>query len=224
MKKQRNLTRFENWTIDDLHVRLRVIPQQDGDADRELRQWLATPLRSDAPADLEVLRTYLAENYLYWNEIELISHFIIPVLDRVRFGNRYYRLFQEKNLRAKVQDYDVQGKVDGMVAFGVGEFPSQPYFFLHEYKRLKGTDADPLGQLLITMLAAQAENDIQRPIYGCFVIGVLWRFVVLAGNRYACSPTYEAVETEELHQIYALLHYVKQKVVEDIRKTYPDAD
>jgi hypothetical protein len=223
MKKQRNLSRFEHWEENDVNLKLEVLPLATSP---ELEAWLAheTAIPDQHLALVDRMRQRLAHHQYIWNEIELVSNFIIPFINLVEFDSLFYRLFQEKNLRAKVREYDVHGKVDAMVASGGGEFPSQPYFFLHEYKRLKGTDADPLGQLLITMLAAQAANDIQRPIYGCFIIGVLWRFVVLAGNRYACSPTYEAVETEELHQIYALLHYVKQKVVEDIRKTYPDAE
>jgi hypothetical protein len=226
MKKQRNLTRFEHWEENDVNRRLNVWDEEQGIAFEELQRWISfrTEITPRTIENLEELRHHLEDFYTIWNEIELISHFIIPTINTVRYDSKYYRLFQEKVLKAEVQGFPVQGKVDAMVASGRGEFPLEPYFFLHEYKRSKGTDADPLGQLLITMLAAQAENEIQRPIYGCYVLGMIWQFVVLIGDRYAKSDPYLAIQADDLQRIHHMLHYVKQKVVEDIRKTYPDAE
>jgi hypothetical protein len=53
-----------------------------------------------------------------------------------------------------------------MLASGSYE-PESPYFFIHEYKRMKQSEADPLGQLLIAMIAARTINADEKPIYGC---------------------------------------------------------
>ena len=45
--------------------------------------------------------------------------------------------------------------------------PKIPYFCLHEYKQENRRDNDSLGQLLIGMVAAQAKNADDLPIYGC---------------------------------------------------------
>lgn len=44
--------------------------------------------------------------------------------------------------------------------------PKIPYFCLHEYKQENRIDNDSLGQLLIGMVAAQAKNADDLPIYG----------------------------------------------------------
>ena len=49
--------------------------------------------------------------------------------------------------------------------------PKIPYFCLHEYKQENRRENDPLGQLLIGMVTAQAKSEGELPIYGCYVSG-----------------------------------------------------
>jgi hypothetical protein len=88
-----------------------------------------------------------------------------------------------------------------MVASGQYE-PESPYFFIHEYKKTKGTDADPEGQLLITMLAARTLSETTEPLYGCFVLSKFWHFVYLEGNEYCVSEGFDATGERELTIIY----------------------
>jgi hypothetical protein len=103
-----------------------------------------------------------------------------------------------------------------MVATGTYE-PEQPYFFLHEYKRYKGSEADPLGQLLIAMIAAQHLNEEGLPLYGCFVAGETWRFVLLEGKEYGVSKGYDATNEQELHIIWNILQHTKQIIEERVK-------
>jgi hypothetical protein len=82
---------------------------------------------------------------------------------------------------------------------------------LNEYK--KGTDpnGDPKGQALIAMLAAQELNNNQLPIYGCYVIGRDWYFMVLEDKKYSISQDYSCV-TEEVFEIYKILKNLNNKV------------
>lgn len=47
----------------------------------------------------------------------------------------------------------------------------EPHFFLPEYKPEKNRDNDPLGQLLIAMVAAREANKDDNPMYGIYING-----------------------------------------------------
>jgi hypothetical protein len=90
-----------------------------------------------------------------------------------------------------------------------------PYFFLHEYKRFKGSEANPLGQVLSAMLAAQTLNHTaDQPIYGCFVYGRAWTFVLLQGQTYAAGQAYDAADPEEIVKIWSILQDTKRRIEE----------
>jgi len=67
---------------------------------------------------------------------------------------------------------------------------------LHEYKKEKGVDNDPLGQLLIAMMTAQALNKEDKPIYGAYVFGRNWFFLTLIDKKYCISNEYVATRTD----------------------------
>ena len=73
-------------------------------------------------------------------------------------------------IEAKRQNFILRGKVDFMVASGKYE-PETPFFCFHEYKKEKGKDSDPIGQMLAEMIAAQALNNNKLPIYGAILKG-----------------------------------------------------
>jgi hypothetical protein len=97
--------------------------------------------------------------------------------------------------------------VDFLVATGKSK-PIQPFFFLHEYKRLRGRENDPLAQLLVEMLAAQELNEHTSPLYGCHVIGRNWFFVVIEGRNYAESNQY-SVSDDGIYKVFSMLQEAK---------------
>ena len=155
----------------------------------------------------------LTDNADAWNEDELKFFFISPIIGLVSYENPLYKPFTQRNLSATFPDLqlEINGRVEFMLAKGK-QHPRQPFFFLHEYKQERKRDNDPLGQLLISMLAAQERNQADFPIYGCFVTGRLWFFVVLEGKQYDVSLAYDATQTNELHQLFAMLHHVKEMI------------
>lgn len=107
---------------------------------------------------------------------------------------------------ARINDIVIGGWVDYMLATG-RQKPIEPYFFLHEYKQeLKG-NSDPKGQLLAELLVSYHLNKHKEMLYGCYVVGRNWFFVVFDGENYAVSDAF--VATQDIYQIIAILKKVK---------------
>jgi hypothetical protein len=88
---------------------------------------------------------------------------------------------------------------------------------LNEYKPLtKTTPSDPLGQLLIAMLSTQSINTEPVPLYGAYIIGKFWQFVVLDGQKYAVSKSFDATDKTDLFQIFSILKRCKVYIEERI--------
>jgi hypothetical protein len=216
MKKNRTFKNFQDWNSIDIEYKLGV---QSVEYMPQMEKW--TDVSSIVVPDeitqiLVQLRSELKYGLAEWNEAELQYNFITPFSRTVIFKNRYYNKFLQRKLSAQINEYRVQGVVDFMVATGVYE-PEKPYFFIHEYKRFKGTEADPLGQLLITMLAAQQLNDDGEPIYGCYVFGAIWRFVLLEGQEYVLSQGYDALDTQEIEIIWKILYHTKLMIEDRVK-------
>jgi hypothetical protein len=63
------------------------------------------------------------------------------------------------------------------------------------------------------MVAAQIQNADGETLYGCFVLGRSWFFVVLEGKEYAISKAFDASD-KPIFQIFAILLWFKQKAEE----------
>jgi len=97
--------------------------------------------------------------------------------------------------------------------------PRQPFFFLHEYKKQADTSDDPIGQLLAEMIAAQKSNSHTHPIYGAYVIGRHWYFVLLDGQVYAESLAYDATK-DEIMEIAGILRRTKD-IIDGLIRLFP---
>ena len=138
------------------------------------------------------------------NEEELKVYFIGPLLRLIPFRAQGRRPFLDRAMSFPYGDgLEASGKVDWMLAEGIQD-PREPYFFLHEYKREVEATGDPLGQLLIAMVGAQRQNSEVSPLYGCYVLGRNWFFVVLEDNQYAVSSAFDATQ-EDIFSIYSIM-------------------
>jgi hypothetical protein len=144
-----------------------------------------------------------------WNEDEYKFLFISPFLKLVNFTNRVYNVFTQRPMSVQYDNgtKTTAGKVEWMLARG-RQIPEQPHFFLHEYKPEKNRDNDPLGQLLIAMVAAREINKDDQPIYGIYVNGRNWFFVVFTGTTYATSLAYD-ITTYNIFDLFAILQYLR---------------
>jgi hypothetical protein len=168
-----------------------------------LQDWITLPQFSPKSDDsIEILKDKLLKNADAWNEDELK---MFSLLNFINFEHLpYYKAFTQHTLSILTDTVESKGDVEFMVATG-RKRPQQPFFFLHEYKQEEQRTNDALGQLLIGMVAAQLNNQDKLPLYGCYVLGRFWFFVVLAYNQYAVSNAYNAADND----IYAILEILK---------------
>lgn len=158
---------------------------------------------------IESLRLLLLDYIDSWNEDEYKFMFISPFISLTGFVSQYFKVFTQRPLSVKYQNNTktTDGLVEFMLAKGL-QVHRKPYFFMHEYKPEKRRDNDPLGQLLIAMVAAKVQNQDDKPIYGIYVNGRNWFFVILDNNTYAVSNPYVA-SSEDIFDLFAVLLYFK---------------
>ena len=161
-------------------------------------------------ADLHEMLYINANN---WNEQELSLHFIGPMFSMLKFSDLYrYNLFAQRHIEAKLQEYLLGGEPDGLIASGYYE-PQIPYFAFAEYKRQRDPNGDPAGQALAAMLVGQTLNAHQNPVYGAYVVGRDWYFMVLEETHYAISQGHNALQTDELSDILRILKALKEIII-----------
>ena len=178
-----------------------------------LDSWLATPSVPSAfeEESLLHLRSVLNFNIHDWNEYELDSHFIGPIFTLVNFSTKKFNHYSQRYLQGQVGDYQLFGKPDGIVSAGRRE-PETPYFAFQEYKKELDPNGDPAGQALAAMLVGQSLNDdLSKPIYGCYVNGRDWYFMILLGKEYSISQDFSAT-TDDIFEVFATLKALKEIV------------
>ncbi|TAE23671.1 MAG: hypothetical protein EAZ91_21740 [Cytophagales bacterium] len=200
---------FKYWLTQQLHeqfglARLPVSPLLDA--------WLTTtePITEAEQTRLERLRIDLLANADYWNEEELKVKFIGQLLDLVQLEGPTFRTFYDRPLSATLNGTRLYGTVDMVVATGF-QIPTEPFFCIHEYKQEGRREGDPKGQLLAAMLVAQTLNTAPHPVYGCYVLGRNWFFVVLKGTEYAISDAYVATQSDLL-AIFQALRFIRRQI------------
>jgi hypothetical protein len=211
---------FEGWDIDEVKREFKLKFERHLPS---FTEWLA----SDFPtSEYERQCIALLQDDLFltidsWNEDELKFKFIAPFVNLVRFETAHTSVFTQRTLSATVNDIELSGRVDFIVATGKSK-PISPFFFLHEYKRTFAPDSDPLAQLLVEMVAAQELNaqssQAAEPLYGCYVIGRFWYFVLLHGNRYTTSLAYDATQEQDIYGILSILKGIKAIIAKRVEE------
>ena len=163
------------------------------------------------PGQLELMEKIArnsSQKIMYWNEQELIMKHIAFILDIVSLSGQSYDTFAERNLSGLVEGIEFGGIVDFLVARGEYE-PRNPYFFIQEYKRFKmGAASDPQAQVLAEMLVAQVLNN-EKIVYGCYIIGRYWYFVVCEGQDYIVSASFDSTTSASLIEIARIIRKIK---------------
>ncbi|MEN9609925.1 MAG: hypothetical protein RLZZ628_739 [Bacteroidota bacterium] len=145
-----------------------------------------------------------------WNEEDLKMMFIAPVLELGKLiDHTQVVAYFEKTISAKVEDIPLVVKSDFMLAKGIMDSPSEPYFHFQEYKPNKNPTGDSMAQLLEAFLIAQVKNQNGKPLYGVEVVGKQWNFVVMQGKEYCISESYICTKRDDLMQIIAILRKFK---------------
>jgi hypothetical protein len=179
----------------------------------DLTDWL-----SDLP-ELEPIETAIAGHYQkrllgninIWNEQELSLNFIGPIFAAIDFTVQYrLNWFAQRNMRKIIGDYELIGKPDGVIASGFHE-PEIPYFSFQEFKKELDSSGDPIGQNLAAMMLGQLENGTNDPVFGCYVVGRFWFFMVLKDKDYAISQAFSATN-EDIFDILKILKALRSKI------------
>ena len=146
-----------------------------------------------------------------WNEEELKMNFVALVFFVASLNvPKKIQVFYERRLSGEVDGIAISVKVDGMLATPTNaNRPKMPYFFLQEFKRSLGDDHDPEGQMLAAMILAQALNNDQKTIYGCWLQGKFWNFTTLIDRNYCVSRAYDATNSKDLKEIVLILRKLK---------------
>ena len=205
---------FKYWFTQELHEQFGLIREDNSPL---LKEWITSnaDISETEQKRLEDLRSLLATNAEYWNEEELKMKFIGQLLDLVNLDTPQYRWFYDRPIRANVNGMTLNGTVDMMVSTGF-QLPKKPFFCIHEYKQEAKRDNDPKGQLLIEMIAAQTLNQNEFPVYGCYVIGRSWFFVVLIEKQYDYSVAFDASQ-EDIFQIFKNLRNIKVRIEKQLK-------
>jgi hypothetical protein len=155
----------------------------------------------------------LIENADSWNEEELKMQFISLVMFIAKFS-KPIRIYYDREINETIDGEFLLCKSDMMLSKGIGELIKTPYFFMHEYKREKKYSGDPVGQMLGGMLIAQAKNNNEKPIYGCYVQGRHWYFSILEGKTYIVSEGFASSKMNEIQQIIFMLRKLNTIILE----------
>jgi hypothetical protein len=213
MEKIKNKS-FETWLYEDVGKAFGITRLYEH-ALWDMFDTLQLDKTHSQSSEIEELRLRLRKYVDAWNEDEIKFLFISPLINLVNYSTSdKYKIFTQRPMSV-IYDNGTKitsGKVEFMIATGI-QTPQKPFFFLHEYKQENRRDNDPLGQLLIAMVAAKTQNADNEVLYGCYVSGRSWFFVIFEGKEYAVSNAYDAT-SKDIYQIFAILLWFKQKTEE----------
>jgi hypothetical protein len=200
---------FKDWLYEEVASEFGLTEAPSHPALEKLKE-IKLPENHPNIEDIEALRALLKQYVVSWNEDEYKFMFISPFMSLAKYISPHFKVFTQRPLSIRY-DNDTkltEGLVEFMLAKGL-QTPRKPHFFLHEYKPEKRRDNDPLGQLLIAMVAAQKMNDNGEMIYGIYVNGRNWFFVVLDKNVFSVSNPFVASDEDDIFNLFAVLLYIK---------------
>jgi hypothetical protein len=206
---------FKDWTLTTLDETFGLKQVWGSDL---LKKWQKLPVQID---DFETktllnLQKTLIRGGKAWNEVELENKFISPLIMTAQIDDESIGYFLERPLKSIVGNFELSGIVDGIIASGFRE-PKKPFFCLKEYKKSIDNQGSPDAQALAAMLVAKELNNNQKPIYGVYVVGLIWNFMVLHGHEYCISNDYKA-DNEEVFEIFKMIKAIKNIIQQELMK------
>lgn len=203
---------FSQWSIEDAVEEFGLTVDYTG---KGIEYWIDNheTVSKDEADKLALLRAELINHVTLWNELELEIFFISPLLAMVNLKEVGVQSFIEREIKAVIDDWQVGGEVDWIVAKGFGK-PKAPFFCLKEFKKAKNSSNDPEGQLVVSMLAAQELNkklypNSDFPVYGAYLLGRDWTFCVLKDRHFIQSLPLFPTDENSLKKILTILKELK---------------
>ena len=200
---------FKEWTFDKIYD---AFGMRQVFKSQALDEWMAFEYEC---SDYEKRYIFQLQKTLLlggddWNEVELENKFISPLIVFTEVDNEKFSYFLERELSATIGEYELYGRVDGMIATGFRN-PRKPLFCLNEYRPQTDPDGNPQAQALITMIAAQHFNNSDQILFGSYIVGKFWHFMIMEGKNYSISKSYKA-DDEEVLDIYRILKGLKYRI------------
>jgi len=161
---------------------------------------------------LEKLRKKAKDKIDAWNEEELKMKYLSFVVEYANYNEDEedeYNVYYERPIVAEVAGVKINVIVDLMIAQGVRDYVKKPYFCFHEYKREKKYNDDPIAQVLLAMLAAEKNNNNGKPLYGAYIIGRNWFFMVMENKKFSISEAFDCTNKDNLYKIISILRKFK---------------
>ena len=122
------LSNFKEWTLDKIDEAFGIRQVKTLPVLEQLISFVYQP----SAYEIQYL-TDLSEQYLLggddWNETELENKFISPLIVFSKIDNEKFAYFLERELSVALGNYELSGKVDGMIATGFRN-PKKPFFFV----------------------------------------------------------------------------------------------
>jgi hypothetical protein len=182
-----------------------------------MQEWLATPvlvLSDYEQVSFDNLYQRSLQKISTWSEEDLKMKFISFLLElgQLTDFDRFVTFF-DKKISAKVGDIQLSVKSDFMVATGFMNLFKNPYFHFQEYKPTINPAGEPMAQLLEAFLIAKELNKNDKPLYGCEVIGAIWRFVIMEDKNYCISKSFDCTDREDLLKIIAILRKFREILI-----------
>jgi hypothetical protein len=206
---------FEKWTRDDV-ADLGFVQKHHSPL---LNNWLSADTHHlKENASLNELKNLLAENGQIWNEQELFCNFIIPIFKLLKINDLAYREFAGRLIELQLDAEKIKLKLDYLI--GSGQFkPQNIYFCLHQNRYSQYAGNDQITQLLIRMIAIQKLNQFSiQPTLGCYIVERNWFFVTLSGKEFCVSRSFDATKADDILQILACLHFVKNDIIKRVEQ------
>lgn len=146
------------------------------------------------------------EKIKYWHKEELKMKFIAFVLKLGYLVDKPpYNTYFKQTIKATVNANFLKVKVDFMMAEGFLNQPQKPYFHFQVWKKYCNPVDEPIARLLTAFLISQEINPTYQPMYGCVVTGKFWKFIIMTGNNYFISKSYDCTEEASLINIITIL-------------------
>jgi hypothetical protein len=209
-----NKATFKEWTLTTLEDAFGIKQVWESET---LKKWqnISMDISDFEKETILLLQRSLVRGGKSWNEVELENKFISPMIMTARIDDEQIGYFLERPLKGIVEDYELSGIVDGMIATGFRD-PKKPFFCIHEYKRSVDNDGQPDAQALAAMLVARENNQqVHLPIYGLYIVGLIWNFIVLNGSEYCISKDYKS-DDKEIFEIFKMLKAIKQIIIHQL--------
>ena len=186
--------------------------------------WFENNIEIDRQIE-EFLIELIDENKLFidsYNEEDLKVHFIIPLLNKIRFKSIEHNVrdFYENKMVYKTERFIFSGTTDFLVAKGLFE-TEKPYFFIQEFKKAEHF-SNPRPQLLAELVSAVELNN-ETFMRGAYIVGAIWNFVILEklskdNYQYYISQNFDSTKIDDLKDIYKNLIFVKNEIIEMVKK------